>query len=711
MTAIATLPAGAQLNGDGYYRGKNYLSERYIYVIDDKGKVNTSTTNADVLALDLWKNFLKASSDPSTVLYIHGVGNKKYDIAAQGTAVHTIIDYYVSIAQNGSGPEGPTYMVYGTKSGATKYLGDAEGVAGEQGEMSTNAQGDKRKWYIVPLNDAGSDSYFGVKPTITVGGKYYQPFYAGFPCSAYSQGVKFHKIVRIDGDVAVIEEITGTVAAGEAVIVECANPLATDNRLNIGGTASKASDNLLAGVYFDNPMKLHYNRTKYDPQTMRRLKADANGKLVYYTDNIEFLPRNESYLKVPKGTPATLRVMTREEYEAEQEAKKPTGITLSKGELAMTEGENTTLTATVTPATADATVTWSSSAAGVAAVSDKGVVTAVAPGTAEITAKTVNGLTAVCKVTVRQAERPAVSVAISATSLNVDYGDTFTLSATVMPANCTDKNLTWTSSDEKVVAVTGATAGSAEFRATGGGNAVITVTTANGRKATCSVAVSRKAESVEITTGDLTLKPGETAKAEVKVGPDDANAIEYLWESSDETVATVDADGNVRGIAPGSCTVTVTVAEGVKDSITVTVPEDVKPEVTEIALDTRRVEAEVGDRLHLVLTMYPEEADVEPVAWNVSDERVLSISNGDSYGCDIEVISEGVATVKVVTENGLTAECEFVVASGIESVFDENGVADVYTSTGILIRKDADADYIGTLRPGLYIIGGRKVVL
>ena len=80
----------------------------------------------------------------------------------------------------------------------------------------------------------------------------------------------------------------------------------------------------------------------------------------------------------------------------------PTAITLDQSELTIKVGKTATLTPTIEPADAtNKNVTWSSSDETVATVSD-GVVTGVKPGTAEITAKTANGLTAKATVTVEE---------------------------------------------------------------------------------------------------------------------------------------------------------------------------------------------------------------------------------------------------------------------------------------------------------------------
>ena len=97
------------------------MTKRYVYVTDDKGKLDYATTSADMYAIQLWKDFEKASSDPATVCYIKAIDGK-YDIQAQGTGIFEIISSYVSLRLNGDG----SYYAYGSKEGITKYLGDGE---------------------------------------------------------------------------------------------------------------------------------------------------------------------------------------------------------------------------------------------------------------------------------------------------------------------------------------------------------------------------------------------------------------------------------------------------------------------------------------------------------------------------------------------------------------------------------------------------------
>jgi len=166
-----------------------------------------------------------------------------------------------------------------------------------------------------------------------------------------------------------------------------------------------------------------------------------------------------------------------------------TAVSLDKTTLSFNAiGKSETLTATVEPSDAsNKNVSWSSSNPGVAAV-NKGVVTAVGEGTAVITVTTEDGgFTATCTVTVTiDTSVPVQGVSLDKTSLYMTKtGQTVQLTATVEPANATNKSVTWSSSNTAV-----ATVENGVVTAVGNGTAVITVTTEDGGKtATCTVTV------------------------------------------------------------------------------------------------------------------------------------------------------------------------------------------------------------------------------
>ena len=157
-------------------------------------------------------------------------------------------------------------------------------------------------------------------------------------------------------------------------------------------------------------------------------------------------------------------------------------ISLDKTETSLKIGETTALKATVLPENAtDKTFSWSTSNKDVATVDGNGLVTAVGEGQATITATTKDGnKTASCVVSV---SKPApVVVAVTGVTLDkseaaLKIGETATLKATVAPENATNKNVSWTSSDEAV-----ATVKDGVITAVAAGKATITVTTEDGQK-------------------------------------------------------------------------------------------------------------------------------------------------------------------------------------------------------------------------------------
>ncbi len=160
-----------------------------------------------------------------------------------------------------------------------------------------------------------------------------------------------------------------------------------------------------------------------------------------------------------------------------------TAIELSHTVVIMDYADKVTLTATVLPENAtDKTVTWESSNTAVAKVDSDGNVTAVAAGTATITA-TCGNATATCEVTVNPVE--AREVNLSDTELALYCGDTHQLTTTVLPEYTTDKTVTWESSNPSVATVSLAGLVTAADR----GQAIVTATCGS-VSATCIVTVS-----------------------------------------------------------------------------------------------------------------------------------------------------------------------------------------------------------------------------
>lgn len=193
---------------------------------------------------------------------------------------------------------------------------------------------------------------------------------------------------------------------------------------------------------------------------------------------------------------------------------KVTSIKLNQTSGTLTVGDTVALKATVKVSSGGKkNVVWSSSDTKVATVKS-GKVTAVAPGTATITVKAADGTgkKATYKVTVNAKTIAVTGITLDKTSLALKTDESQTLNATVVPADATDKTVTWTTSDAKV-----ATVSNGVVKAVAPGNATITAT-AGGKTATCTVTV--------IPTYTTTITPADQKEVMVEVAFSDVNKVQ-----------------------------------------------------------------------------------------------------------------------------------------------------------------------------------------
>ena len=239
-----------------------------------------------------------------------------------------------------------------------------------------------------------------------------------------------------------------------------------------------------------------------------------------------------------------------------------TGVKLSATVAELTIGNSKQLTAAISPTNAtNKGVTWSSSNTNVASVSSSGVVVAKGEGTATITVKTDDGgYTAACTIRVSKPSPSVVAVTgvkLSAIGIELPVGGSKRLSATITPSNATNKGVTWSSDNASVAAVNA----SGLITAKGEGTATVTVRTDDGGyTATCKITVVpvTAPEKVEISVSADSLKYKETTKVNVSELP-----VGYTvqYSSSDESIAKVDSNGNIKAVGKGTATITVKVID------------------------------------------------------------------------------------------------------------------------------------------------------
>lgn len=238
------------------------------------------------------------------------------------------------------------------------------------------------------------------------------------------------------------------------------------------------------------------------------------------------------------------------------------------------EGKTAQLNCTVLPETAFCKdVVWSSSDESVATVDENGLVTALAPGKASITAvsadpisKDAKPVKIVCQVTVNKASS---TIELDKTEATLDKKEKVTLKANVLPEDTTNKKVLWESSDTSVANVSA----TGQVSAVGCGETVITCTAADGSgaKSECKVTVIQKITGIKFNYQELTLNRDDTKNLDFTISPADATNKALVWTSSDESVLTVDSNGTVKAVSGGKVTVTCASNDGSNKTASVTI--------------------------------------------------------------------------------------------------------------------------------------------
>ncbi|MGE3616220.1 MAG: Ig-like domain-containing protein [Gemmatimonadales bacterium] len=203
----------------------------------------------------------------------------------------------------------------------------------------------------------------------------------------------------------------------------------------------------------------------------------------------------------------------------------------------------------------DRTVTWASASPATATVSPAGIVSAVAPGTALITARA-GSVSGSATILVRS---PSVaSVVVSPGTLSLQVGQGANLAATALDAvgqPLGGQSFQWSTTAPGVATVSAA----GRVTAVAVGSAIVTATTA-GKSASASVVVAAiPVATVEVSPGTATLTIGGTRTLTATPRAPDGTPLAgrpVAWTSSQAAVATVSAAGVVTGVAAGSATVT-----------------------------------------------------------------------------------------------------------------------------------------------------------
>ena len=240
----------------------------------------------------------------------------------------------------------------------------------------------------------------------------------------------------------------------------------------------------------------------------------------------------------------------------------PTGIKLNKTDIVLGTTESYALSTTVTNGNLSQ-VTFSTGNKKIATVDENDKITAVGVGTSKITAKTYNGKTASCTVTVKKL---ADSITLNKTSITLGVGEKYDLNSSI-PNNTAAYYRLYYSNNTSIAPVQKA---GGLVTAKTAGTTTIRCKLSNGKEAICKVTVKSAPSRVTVSDKSATLKVGQSKTLKATLN-NNAYSYRSTWTSSNTYVATVNSTGKISAKSQGTATITYKTYNGKTASCKLTV--------------------------------------------------------------------------------------------------------------------------------------------
>lgn len=252
-------------------------------------------------------------------------------------------------------------------------------------------------------------------------------------------------------------------------------------------------------------------------------------------------------------------------------------------------------------------------------------------------------------------EKPIVTSISIPNNLTFTVGESYTF-APIITQSGASTTLSWNSSDTRIVSVTN----SGRIKALTCGSSVITCTASNGVSAQCVVTVNPVlASGISLNHQELEIKEGDRFTLQATILPGNTTNKDIKWNSSNDNVAFVGANGTVIGVSPGYCNITATTTDGSNKSASCIVHVYKPISIESISFENSSVEIVQGKSITLKPVISPTSVSSKALTWTSSNTAYASVdNNGTVTGINI---GTSIITVSITDKPHISASCEVIV--------------------------------------------------
>lgn len=346
-------------------------------------------------------------------------------------------------------------------------------------------------------------------------------------------------------------------------------------------------------------------------------------------------------------------------------------------------GNTTTLTGTVMPNNATLqTINWTSSNNSIASVNNAGIVNALNVGLVTISATALDNSAIKFDFGIEILPISVTGLTITGNSSRIGLG-IVGLTPVFLPANATNKNLNWSSSNTSIATVSG----SGVVRGIDFGSVIITAISVSNPAVSASFEVTFLpilVESVSV-TGVRAVTVGGTRSLTATVLPANASNKALTWSSSNSAIATVSGSGLVRGLSNGIVTITsVSVSNPTVTGFLVLTVGTLEMPKLSLSVETQLITS-VGATLQINASVTG--TSNTQVIYSVSDTDIASI---DTNGL-LKSLKNGIVTVSAQLSADSTITADLIIT--ISGVLNLNNLKADY-AYGFYPNPSSDRVYI-----------------